>query len=171
MATNSNVLSWRQLEFTQRALCPISKEQLLHAVRRSTFSRQRWNLEHYFPAAAHTCWPSPCSGHSLTFSHGEQVAQIGGGGALGWLRAPDVPQGQEGVVVAGGEVGQAEHVVALLRVGAGAVDAAVQDLRGHRASDRAGPAPRSPGEQGPPAPTPGKPGHTTEPICVPIQRF
>lgn len=38
-----------------------------------------------FPTAAHTCWPSPHSGHALTFSHGEQVAQIGGGGALGWL--------------------------------------------------------------------------------------
>lgn len=67
--------------------------------------------------------------NSLTLSHSEEVAQVRGGVAWGWLRALDVPQWQKRVIITGREVRQAQHVMALLRVRAGAVHTAVQDLR------------------------------------------
>ena len=67
----------------------------------------------------------------LTLSHGEQVAEVSGAGlGLLGLGALDLAQHEEGVVV-GGEVRQAEQVVALLRVQVGARHAAVQHLRKH----------------------------------------
>lgn len=67
--------------------------------------------------------------NSLTLGNGEEVAQVRGGVARGWLRALDIPQWQKRVVITGREVRQAQHVMALLRVRAGAVHTAVQDLR------------------------------------------
>ena len=63
-----------------------------------------------------------------TLSHGEQVAEVGGRVERRRLGALDVAQGQEGLVVGGGEVRQAEEVVALLGVEIGARDATVQHL-------------------------------------------
>lgn len=70
--------------------------------------------------------------NSLTLGDSEQVAQIRGGVALGWLRALDIPQSQKWVVIAGREIRQTQHVMALLGIRAGAIHATVQNLQAEK---------------------------------------
>lgn len=75
-----------------------------------------------------TRWSSSCSMNSPTFGNSEQVAQIGGRVALGWLTACDIPQRQKRVIVTRRQIRKAQHIMALLGVRTGAVHTAVQNL-------------------------------------------
>lgn len=66
--------------------------------------------------------------NSPTFGNSEQVAQIGGRVALGWLTACDIPQRQKRVIVTRRQIRKAQHIMALLGVRTGAVHTAVQNL-------------------------------------------
>lgn len=67
--------------------------------------------------------------NSLTLSNSKQVAQICDRVALGWLRACDISQWQERVIVTRREIRKTQNVMALLSIHTGAIHTAVQNLR------------------------------------------